>query len=75
MTKFEKAITLCPKCKRNLNTEIDYCWHHVTNDLVVAVPLSMHQHYCFPQNVTKHRELVNERIETLYGVNLKELII
>ena len=146
MTKFEKAITFCPKCKRDLardkfdknksrknglngwckdcllawrqdnrqsandraeawrqihnvkdsdakkysrqrglehtvllpnvykDTEIDYCWHHITDNLVIAVPLSMHQHYCFSRDIEKHRELVNERIETLYGINLKELI-
>ena len=145
MTKFEKSITFCPKCKQDLprdkfdknksrknglngwckdcllawrqnnrqsandrtkvwrqihnvkdsdakkysrqrklghtillpnvykDTEIDYCWHHVADNLVIAVPLSMHQsHHGY--GVKEHRKLVNDRIETLYGVNLKELI-
>ena len=55
-------------------TEIAYCWHHITDSIVIAIPISLHRHYHFPQNTQKHRELLNERIETLYGINLKELI-
>ena len=62
---------LLPNVYRGM--DINYCWHHVTDNLVIAIPLTMHIKY-HARNTCEHRNLLSERIETLYGINLEEMI-